>query len=510
MTEAGAGRWNGWWGHAGAGLLGTTLMAVGAVGVGWLPPLFNLEVNPVLAALRLTAGGPLLARTAVVVGGALLLHAWLLLGFDVLAQRLLAVRELQLTLAAWSLPLWLTPPMFSRDVYSYIAQGRLFARGVDPYTHGVAWLPGWFQLGVDPAWAETPTPYGPAFLALQWLVVNLTPTSPWWSVVLFRLLCLLGVALIATAVRRLAEQHGIPATAAVWLAALNPLVVMHLVSGVHNDALMIGLMLWAFALAGRSRFWSAAGLVALAAGIKPIALISLPFVLLAAIPRDASVGSRWRAWLLGGGFALGLLAAAGAALGVGFGWVQALTTPGAVRTLLSPATAIGQGIGLALGYAGWDVTDAAIAACRAGAMLAAVGLLLWLALRPAGRSPLRGAGLAFTVLILFSPVVQPWYLLWALPLVACSGLARAWHLRAIVLGTGFFVVFSLAEVSIVADSKIGPNDLVSVGLALLAVATVFLASPRERELAVGSQFAGGLAPDTPAERSAAAAQVVRA
>lgn len=496
-------------GHAGAGLLGTTLMAVGAVGVGWLPPLFNVEVNPVLAGLRLSAGGPLLARIAVVFGGALLLHSWLLLGVEVLTRRLLSTRDLFRILAAWILPLVLTPPMFSRDVYSYIAQGRLFDRGLDPYTHGVAWLPGWFQLGVDPAWAETPTPYGPVFLGMQWLVVQLTPDSPWWSTVIFRLLAIAGVVLLATAAARAAQQHGIPAAPAVWLVALNPLVLMHLVSGVHNDALMIGLMMWAFVLANESRFVWAVVLLTAAAGVKPIALIALPFLLLAAIPRDANWRTRVWIWLRGGIGSMVLLAIAGAALGVGFGWIRALTTPGTVRTLLSPATALGQIIGWLGDLMGFDITDGAIEVTRLVAMAIGVLMLLALALRPVGRSPMRAAGLAFTAIILFSPVVQPWYLLWALPLIGCSGLAKPWHLRAIVTGTAFFVIFSLSEVSVVTDSKIGVNDFVSIAVAALAVAVVSLASPRERELAIGSQFAAGLSPTTDSEVSAAQAQLVR-
>ena len=31
--------------------------------------------------------------------------------------------------------------------------------------------------------------------------------------------------------------------AAIWLGAMNPLVIIHLVGGIHNEALMLGLML---------------------------------------------------------------------------------------------------------------------------------------------------------------------------------------------------------------------------------------------------------------------------
>ena len=34
------------------------------------------------------------------------------------------------------MPLLLTPPLFSRDVYSYVAQGKLMAGGFNPYLTG--------------------------------------------------------------------------------------------------------------------------------------------------------------------------------------------------------------------------------------------------------------------------------------------------------------------------------------------------------------------------------------
>ena len=52
-----------------------------------------------------------------------------------------------------------------------------------------------------------------------------------------------GVALIVWALPRLARRCGLDAGLVLWLGAANPLVLFHLVSGIHNEALMIGLML---------------------------------------------------------------------------------------------------------------------------------------------------------------------------------------------------------------------------------------------------------------------------
>ncbi|CAM5579655.1 Alpha-(1-_6)-mannopyranosyltransferase [Streptomyces purpurascens] len=57
-----------------------------------------------------------------------------------------------------------------------------------------------------------------------------------------RLVALAGVALMAAALPRLARHSGADPSAALWLGALNPLVLLHLVAGAHNDAVMLGLL----------------------------------------------------------------------------------------------------------------------------------------------------------------------------------------------------------------------------------------------------------------------------
>ena len=70
-----------------------------------------------------------------------------------------------------------------------------------------------------------------------------------------RLVVLLGVGLIVWATPRLARRCGVAEVSALWLGAANPLLFMHLVAGIHNEALMLGLMLAGteFALRGRRR-----------------------------------------------------------------------------------------------------------------------------------------------------------------------------------------------------------------------------------------------------------------
>lgn len=495
--------------HGVAGAIGSSVLAIGALGLGWLPPLFDVESSPVVSLLHTTSVGEGISRLAVLVGGALLLQSWLLLGADVLGPRTVTVRSVQAALALWVVPTVLVPPLFSRDPYSYFVQGRLLQMGLDPYTHGAASVPGWFQAGVDPMWAETPTPYGPLYLLLQHLVVNVAHT-PYWSAIGFRLIAIAGIALIAHFVPKLAALHGIDPAAALWLSALNPLVILHFSLGGHNDALMVGLMLAGVHAAMRKRALPALLLLAAAVAVKPIALVIVPFLGLLAVARDARWWKRWLAYGCSSLAVLLLVLAMGLVVGVRWGWMQALTTPGSVRTWLSPSTAIGMSIGLVGdAFGNREVDPTAVTMVRMLFMLVAVALCLLLLLRPQGRSPVRGALLAFTAIIALGPVVQPWYLLWALPLVAVSGMNRSWHLKATVLGTAGFVIYALAEPAATSDPHLDLFDSLGILMAIATVLFVLLASPKERELAVGSQFAHGLSPLDDDARRAAKAWIVR-
>src|ERR1700761_4383727 len=64
----------------------------------------------------------------VYIGMAVLCGAWLALG-----RSLPSRRALVWIAVAWMLPLALAPPLFSRDLYSYLAQGLILHLGLSPY-----------------------------------------------------------------------------------------------------------------------------------------------------------------------------------------------------------------------------------------------------------------------------------------------------------------------------------------------------------------------------------------
>lgn len=490
------------------GVVGSLLVALGALGVGWLPATSHLLDGPVVGTLRSTTAGAALSRVAIFAGIALLLQAWLVLGHDVLEglerdeQRLLGI------LAAWCAPLLLIPPLFSRDAYSYFAQGQLVLAGFDPYRTGVSALPGWFLTGADPLWSESPAPYGPGFLLLAQGVAAVVGANAFLGALMFRLIALAGVVLLAVFVPRLAYAHGVDPAKAVWLCLLNPLVLMHFVAGAHNDALMVGLMVAGLALAVERRPVLGVVMIGLAGAVKPTALVALPFAGLLWAGVRATWPGRIVAWLKSAVLVAVVFVALSLLVGVDMGWIRLLGSPGTVRTWLSPPTALGMALGGLLDLVGLGSTDGAITVFRTVALLAGAAIGLWLVLKPEGRSPVRGAGLALLAIVVLGPVVQPWYVLWVLPLLAATGLSGL-QLRTAMLLSAFLVVHGMAESNATADTLVDVRDGLASLFALAMVGVVLLSSPGERRLIVGDPVDRGMRPMDQAARERAGSLVVQ-
>ncbi len=262
----------------------------------------------------------------------------------------------------------------------------------------------------------------------------------------------MGVAAILYFVPRLAQFHGIDEGKAIWLAVLNPLVIMHFVAGGHNDAVMVALILAGLYAGTRGSFVGASLLIGTAAAVKPIALLVLPFVGILRNPRVWTWRQRIWDWVLASLLAGAVLAITALIAGLGFGWVKALSTPGTVQTWLSPMTALGMITGYFAQTFGWaETNEATVTFFRTIGVISSFIIGTWLCIRPQGRSATRGAGLMMMAFVVLGPVVQPWYLLWFIPILVVTGLTQV-QLRLVILLTAALSVYGMVDGSSTSDA----------------------------------------------------------
>ena len=372
---------------------------------------------PIAGDLRATLPGRMTGLAFMVFGLGLMVWAWLSIGREVLAG--VRHRLIPLTVA-WSAPLLLMPPLFSRDAWSYAAQGALVAHGYDPYTVGPGVLSGHVIEAVDPMWMSTPAPYGPLPLAYGGLAARVT-LDPYLLMLAHRLLAVLGIVLIAWAVPRLATACRVDPTVATWLVVANPVLITHGLGAAHNDVLMIGLACSAFALALTGRWGTAAVLAGAAAAVKlPGGLVVIAIAAVMS-PLAGRARVRLASLVIAGAVAVLTLVTIGELAGMGSGWLSALDVPGLVRSPLSISNLIGLGASGVLSWLGEDTAaQRALQIVRLLGILTAVSLIAVLGLRSSIHHAARAVGIALLAVVLLGPTAHDWYFLWCLPFLAVA------------------------------------------------------------------------------------------
>ena len=301
----------------------------------------------------------------------------------------------------------LAPPLLSQDVFSYIAYARLgVEHDLNPYEHAPDDAPG------DPVYpyagSKTATSaYGPLFTLLTYPLAGLGVPTAFW---ILKLAAALASLALAAVVWHSAVRLGRDPRAPTLFVGLNPLTLVHVVAGAHNEAYvvlltMVGVLAW---VAGRTL---AAGAGAtLAAGIKASAGLVIPFLLAAGRVRR----------MVAGAVAAALTIAAAAYAGFGADALDALgllsdNQERSSRWSFPYKTA--ELLGAVLPGDRLDYRDAVRAAYAVG--FGAVALWL-LALTWRGADPIRMAGWATLALLVASAWLVPWYALWLLPLAALA------------------------------------------------------------------------------------------
>jgi alpha-1,6-mannosyltransferase len=295
------------------------------------------------------------------------------------------------------------PVLLSHDAFSYVDYARLGVRhGLDPYVNAPEAAPN------DPAfahvtWTETPSAYGPLFTLatypLAWLPI-------WLAVAILKVTAGISVLGIAWIVSRLAAWRGVEPVRAAAFVALNPLVLVHVVGGAHNDGLaMLLTTVGVAALVVRREASAGASLVASGA-IKSSSLFVAPFAAVASL--RARTATKLAAGALGAALAIGIAGY----LAFGWDWLHAFGLAGenqgrtshlSIPVTFARLTGIDEG------------AVRVVALALFGVAVASLLVRTW-----RGADWIRAAAWAGTGLLLATSWLLPWYLLWPLPLAAVA------------------------------------------------------------------------------------------
>jgi hypothetical protein len=364
------------------------------------------------------------------------------------------------TRAAW---LWVAPfalaaPFQSRDVYSYIAQGAVLDRGLDPYRSAPQVL-GAHNLmlqAVDPSWRFAAAPYGPVALRLSQAAIALGGHGA-GALVVLRVLALISVLGIVLLLRQGTPAHKDLVT---WLA-LSPLTLVQLIAAMHWEAEQGLVLVLAIVLAQRGHLEVSLLVALVACDIKASALVVVAVLALEALRRR---GRHAAADMLLA------VAIAGVATVLSYqrdawGWVGNLGVAAKGWSPYTPAATLFLVLGhLQPGHA------QLLSMCRALIVVAAAVLVLVILRRP-GRDVATTSCALLLAGIAALPTVWPWYIAPA-TLLMLLGTPRRWWWGAALAAAG-----SLAALPITTEPAQRVN-VAAEAVAVVASLSVFLRSRR--------------------------------
>jgi len=432
------------------GLVASLMMLLGSFGAGGVLLRDPILTNSPLGFWRYGHGNQL-AAFLVYGGVGLMVWAWIRLGRDVLAGRACG-RAVLTTSAVWTFPLLFGPPLFTRDVYSYLAQGALPLFGFDPYAVGPEAMPGVLAENVHPFWQDTPAPYGPLFILIAKGVAAIAGDNMILGVFLMRIALLPGLVLLVWALPGLTRRLGGRVPVAFWVMIANPVMVILMIGGGHNDLLVIGLLaagalvaLRGVEIAGRDvgpAFGIA--LVTMSMAVKASAGAALPFLVLVWAMRMHGTQFVRIMKAIGAGIVVfGVtFAACTLAAGVNLGWLPALSAPSMIVNWMSLPTGAGELVHSIVSIFATVPKQVFVNIMRAIGVIILLVLAVkqWLAARDAGPDIIRRAGVVLLLVAILSPALLPWYVSWGVTLLAATALSLRW-LQVVAFVSPLLVIF---------------------------------------------------------------------
>lgn len=472
------------WPDACLGLLGALLVTAGSYGLSDVPRLDS--TLPDLGLAPMTYGhGKTLSGFAFWTGVALMVIAWVRIGRN---PERMSLRATMGTVIAWTAPLMVAIPTFSRDVYAYLGQASVFMHGFDPYTDGPAHVPGPIVDSMAQIWAPTTSPYSPGFMLLLRGVVEVTGDNVFAGVILIRVALLPGLALTMWAVPRIAAHFGASRRQGLWLVLVNPMLLIHLVGGPHLELLMMGFLAAGVALVLTGRHVAGLVVLGLAISVKITAGIAIPFVLWIWLDhlrtrRTAERGADGAdRSLISRRDRIGLFAATAAIpsavfgvftliLGLGVGWMNGLAY---ASRIINPFT-IPILVGHLITYAAAPFTtlnlQAVLPVTRGigSVALAVILVCLWWRHRADERSAMVGMSWAMLALLLLEPSTLPWYYTWVACVVVAFTLPM-WVRQAVVGVSTFYLIVFQPDDSILFYKPL--ETLMALAFAVLAAVSL--------------------------------------
>ncbi|MBV9893645.1 MAG: hypothetical protein JO020_05725 [Chloroflexi bacterium] len=161
--------------------------------------------------------------------------------------------------------LFITPGLFTTDIFSYVMYGRISAEyNLNPYIYPPNYFPGNPLLGwIHPIWHDQPSVYGPLWTGIGWLMARATASLTdvvttlddgtvlnvglMDQVFAYKLLMnavqVVNLALVWWLLGRVLKTKPRARLAAFVVFAWNPMMLFDAAGNAHNDALMVTLLL---------------------------------------------------------------------------------------------------------------------------------------------------------------------------------------------------------------------------------------------------------------------------
>jgi alpha-1,6-mannosyltransferase len=342
------------------------------------------------------------------------------------AAEQLRARTVLIAIGAFHAIVLLAPPLFSSDVFSYEAYGRMGALyETNPYLHGPSAIP---LAGLHPLigaqWLATPSAYGPLFTALSYLLVPFDIAA---NVTAYKLVAAASSLVLIALVWRAASLRGVSPVRAAVLVGLNPVIVLYGVGGGHNDLMMLAILAAGLYVLLQERERRGGALIVTATAVKLTAGLLLPFALAGRCRGEGAARMR-----LAFGAALGGVSVAALAFALfGTAPLQLPATLQGIQAEGGPHSIVG----FLAAAVGIEPIPRAIGVGLTLVFLAVVAVLLrkvWLG----EMDWIVGAGWATVALLLTTGFLVPWYVAWLLPLAALTSDRRLFATAVLLTGVG--------------------------------------------------------------------------